>query len=363
MLAHTLVPFAEHSAIGPIQVVIHPDDRNLYNEAVGRFGNRLCPPVMGAPSRQGSVLSGLEGLVEYAPRSVLIHDAARPFVDAPVIDRVMTALETCPGVLPGLPMADTVKRASPNGTVAGTLDRSGLWRAQTPQGFHFGPILEAHRAAARAGRSDFTDDAAIAEWAGIPVTLVEGSERNRKLTTEDDCNLAERDLTAKALAELSDIRVGNGFDVHRFMPGDHVMLCGVRVPHDRGLDGHSDADAPLHALTDALLGAIGEGDIGVHFPPSDMAWKGADSAQFVADAVARVRARGGFIANADITLLCEQPRVGPYREAMRERVAALLGIGLDRTSVKATTTERLGFTGRKEGLAAMASVTVRLPAR
>lgn len=361
MLARSLASFLEAPAIAGVLCVIHPDDRDLYEAAVGHTRGKLLPPAHGADTRQGSVLAGLEALAARAPDAVLIHDAARPFTDADLIARVAAALDRRVGAIAALPVADTLKREAAGQVSAGTVPRQGLWRAQTPQGFHFPQILAAHRKAAHEGLADFTDDAAIAEWAGLEVALVPGSERNRKITTGEDIAMAERELRLDELHRLADIRVGSGFDVHRFVPGDHVMLCGVRVPHDLALEGHSDADAPLHALTDALLGAIGAGDIGQHFPPSEARWKGADSGLFVREAVRLVVARGGLIANADVTILCERPRIGPHREAMRARLAELLGIDLERTSVKATTTERLGFTGRGEGLAAMATAMVRLP--
>ncbi len=367
MLSLTLECFLRHPAIGMVQAVIHPDDEARYFAAAPASA-KLLPPAPGGATRQASVYCGLRAIVQRAadgaPAAVLIHDAARPFVDAATIDRVIAGLQSHAGTLPGIRVADTLKRTDAGQLVVGTQSRDNLWRAQTPQGFRFAPILAAHERAAAAGQHDFTDDAAIAEWAGLDVLMVEGSERNRKLTTDEDCRMAADELSrppAVHLLGLNDIRTGSGFDVHRFIDGDHVMLCGVRIAHERGLEGHSDADAPLHALTDALLGAIGDGDIGVHFPPSDAQWRGVDSAVFLRDAAARVQARGGQIAHVDITILCERPKIGPHREAMQARLADLLGIDLSRTSVKATTTERLGFTGRSEGLAAMAIATVRLP--
>jgi 2-C-methyl-D-erythritol 4-phosphate cytidylyltransferase/2-C-methyl-D-erythritol 2,4-cyclodiphosphate synthase len=285
---------------------------------------------------------------------VLIHDAARPFVEAPIVDRVLDALERSAGAIAALPLVDTVKRAAPGGTrIEATTSRERLWRAQTPQGFRFAEILAAHRAAAA---QDLTDDAAVAEAAGLAVELVAGAEENFKVTTEADLARAER-MAGGAM----EFRNASGFDVHRFAPGDAVTICGLRIPHDRKLEGHSDADVGLHALTDAILGAIGAGDIGLHFPPSDPQWRGADSAKFLAYAGALVARRGGRIVNLDLTLVCERPKIGPHREAMRARVAAILGIETERVSVKATTTEGLGFTGRGEGIAAQATATVALP--
>ena len=359
VLAHALAAFTGHPGIDLVAAVIHPADRDLYDRAAETLEGRLAPPVAGGATRQDSVRLGLESLAARAPDLVLIHDAARPLVGAEVISRVLGALAAMPGAIAAEPMTDTLKQASPDGNIAGTIERAGLWRAQTPQGFRFGAILDAHRRAAAADRRDFTDDAGLAAWAGLEVALVMGSPRNIKLTTPDDLALAER-LISSGAAEREP-RTGTGFDVHRFAPGHHVWLCGVKVAHTHGLEGHSDADVALHALTDALLGALADGDIGVHFPPDDARWKGAQSRLFVEDAAARVRARGGRIANVDVTLLCEAPRIAPHREAMRRALAAMLGLDVSRVAVKATTTEGLGFTGRREGIAAMASATILLP--
>jgi 2-C-methyl-D-erythritol 4-phosphate cytidylyltransferase/2-C-methyl-D-erythritol 2,4-cyclodiphosphate synthase len=285
---------------------------------------------------------------------VLIHDAARPFVTRDIIDRVLGALAQSPGAIAALPLADTLKEAGPGGQIKATVDRAHLWRAQTPQGFRFADILAAHARARAAGLEDMTDDAAVAEWAGLPVALVLGSAANIKLTTPEDFAMAE------LAAGGPDVRVGQGFDVHRLVAGDHVWLCGVRLAHTQALEGHSDADVALHALTDALLGAIGAGDIGQHFPDLDPRWRGAASAIFVGEALRLVRARGGKIGNVDVTLLCEAPRIAPYRDAMRGRIAELLELEEARVSVKATTTEGLGFAGRREGIAAMATAMVIL---
>jgi 2-C-methyl-D-erythritol 4-phosphate cytidylyltransferase/2-C-methyl-D-erythritol 2,4-cyclodiphosphate synthase len=284
---------------------------------------------------------------------VLIHDGARPFPEAALIDRVIDGLDVAAAAIPCLPLRDTIKSAEDD-VIRATVDRSRLWRAQTPQGFHFDAILAAHRGAA--GR-DLTDDSAVAEAAGLMPRLVAGAENNLKVTTAEDLVAAERQLAIR----LGDIRVGQGFDVHAFGPGDKVVVCGVEIPHGAGLVGHSDADVGLHALTDAVLGAIGAGDIGLHFPPSDPQWRGAASEQFLRHAADLARARGGVIAAVDVTIICERPKIGPHRAAMVERVAAILGIAADRVSVKATTTDRLGFTGRGEGMAAQAVATLRLP--
>jgi 2-C-methyl-D-erythritol 4-phosphate cytidylyltransferase/2-C-methyl-D-erythritol 2,4-cyclodiphosphate synthase len=284
---------------------------------------------------------------------VLIHDGARPFPDPALIDRVIAGLDRASAAIPCLALRDTIKRAE-NGMIRATVERSELWRAQTPQGFDFDAILAAHRAAA--GR-ELTDDSAIAEAAGMTPLLVAGSEDNLKVTTTEDLAAAERLLAARQ----GDVRIGQGFDAHAFGPGDRVVLCGVEVPHGSGLVGHSDADVGLHALTDAVLGAIGAGDIGMHFPPSDPRWRGAASDRFLRHAADLVRARGGAVAMVDVTIICERPKIGPYRAPMIERVAAILGVAPERVSVKATTTDGLGFTGRGQGIAAQAVATVRLP--
>lgn len=358
VLAHAIAPLASHPAIAAIKVVIHPDDAARYSGAVGDLAGSLLEPVAGGATRQASVLAGLESLAQgQPPEAVLIHDAARPFLSRAEVDRLLAALTVHEGAILAVPVADTLKRASGDGTIAATVDRTGLWRAQTPQAFRFAPILAAHRRAANQSAAAFTDDASIAEWAGMTITIVEGSARNTKITTAEDLTMAAHLFATGGL----ETRTGTGFDVHRFAPGDHVWLCGVRVPHNERLEGHSDADVGLHALTDALLGALGDGDIGQHFPPTDARWKGAPSRLFLVDAAKRVAARGGRIINVDVTLLCEAPRIGPHRDAMRATIASLLGVSADRVGVKATTTEGLGFVGRREGIAAMATANVLLP--
>lgn len=351
VLRRSVQAFLSHPRVSAVRVVIDPDHRDLYDEAVGDLG--LGDPIPGGAQRQDSARLGLEALADGPPDYVLIHDAARPLVDADTIGRVIDALAEVPGAVAATPLADTLKREA-DGLVTATVDRTALWRARTPQGFRFADILAAHRDAAGL---NLTDDAAVAERAGLSVALVRSNPDNLKVTHPYDLQRAERLIAA----ELTDIRTGTGFDVHKFTDGDHVMLCGVRVPHDAALDGHSDADVGLHALTDAILGALCAGDIGQHFPPTDPRWKGADSAVFLRHAAGMVRERGGVIAHADVTMICERPKVGPHRPAMQARMAELLGIAPDRVSVKATTTEGLGFTGRREGIAAMASCTVRLP--
>jgi len=346
-----LAAFAHHPDVHLVQPVIHFDDLAHYQEATA--GLRLLDPVAGGASRQASVLAGLEGLKPHCPDRVLVHDAARPFVSRALIGR---ALAAAGAAVPTLPLVDTVKVVS-DGWVVETLDRNHLRSIQTPQVFGFAQLLEAHEKAAAAGRHDFTDDASLAEWAGIKVGVFDGDAGNVKLTTPED--FARVDAARRSA--LADVRIGSGYDVHAFAEGDHVMLGGVRVPHSRGLTGHSDADVALHALVDAILGALADGDIGAHFPPSDPQWRGASSDSFLAFAAARVRERGGEIAHLDLTLVCEAPRVGPHRETMRQRIAAIAAISLDRVAVKATTSERLGFTGRGEGIAAYATATIRLP--
>ena len=349
VLRHALDAFACHRRVGAVRVVYDPADRAHYARAAD--GLRLLDPVAGGAERQDSVRLGLESLETLAPKRVLIHDGARPFPAAELIDRLIAALDEAPGAIAAIPAVDTLWRAD-SGAADALVPRDGLWRAQTPQAFRYPDILAAHRAAK--GQA-LTDDAAVARAAGLRVSLVMASEANFKITTEADLARASR-----AVAR-TDIRTGTGFDVHKFGPGDGVWLCGVKIPHECGLDGHSDADAGIHALVDAILGAIGEADIGAHFPPSDPQWKGASSDRFLAHAAQLARARGGEIRHVDVTLICERPKIGPYREAMRARLAEILGVEIGRVSVKATTTEGLGFAGRREGIAAQAAATVALP--
>ncbi len=348
--------FAGHPEVELVQPVIHPDDGPFYRAAAA--GLDLLPPVFGGATRQASVRAGLEALADKRPDAVLVHDAARPYASAALVSRAIAAIGATGAAIPVLPVTETVKSVDPAGArVETTLDRTRLRTVQTPQVFLFDRLLAAHRRAAEAGREDFTDDAALAEWAGLDVAVFEGERGNVKLTTAEDVVRAEQ----HHLAALADLRTGTGFDVHAFGPGDHVMLAGVKIAHARGLVGHSDADVGLHALTDALLGALAEGDIGTHFPPSDPQWRGAASDRFLAFASERVRARGGAIAHLDLTLVCEAPRIGEHRDAMRARIAAIAAVDVARVAVKATTSERLGFTGRGEGIAALATATVRLP--
>ena len=351
VLRHALRAFADHPGVTRVVGVIHPDDRELFETAA--HGLDIAGHTAGGAERQDSVRNGLDFAASLesggGPDFVLIHDAARPFVSADVISGVLTALESAPGAVPALAVADTLKRGV-DGVVADTVDRTGLYRVQTPQGFRFDDILKAHAAAK--GKA-LTDDAAVAEAAGLSVALVSGDEANFKITTGDDLMRAETMLSA------GETRTGFGFDVHRFEPGDACRICGIDIPFDKRLKGHSDADVGLHALTDAILGAAGDGDIGQHFPPTDPQWRGAESHIFLAHAAEIVRAKGAQIVNADVTIICEAPKVGPHRGAMAARIAEILKIESDRVNVKATTTEKLGFTGRGEGIAAQAVATLR----
>ncbi|MCA1453997.1 bifunctional 2-C-methyl-D-erythritol 4-phosphate cytidylyltransferase/2-C-methyl-D-erythritol 2,4-cyclodiphosphate synthase [Bradyrhizobium sp. BRP22] len=355
VIFRAMEPFSTHADVFAVQPVVNPDDAALFNEAV--VGLRHRPPTDGGATRQASVRAGLEALAGEKPDIVLIHDAARPFVTQALISRAIDAAGRTGAAIPVVPVTDTIKLTGANGDVEATPDRARLRIAQTPQVFRFDVILDAHRRAAREGRSDFTDDAAIAEWAGLTVATFEGDPANMKLTTPEDFVREE----ARLASLLGDIRTGTGYDVHAFGEGDHVMICGVRVPHSKGFLAHSDGDVGLHALVDAILGALADGDIGSHFPPSDPQWKGASSDRFLKYAVDRVTARGGRIANLEVTLICERPKIGPLRDAMRAKIAEITGVSISRIAVKATTSEKLGFTGREEGIAATASATIRLP--
>lgn len=353
VLRRTLLAFRGVPGITGLRVVIAPGDDAPYGEAAG--GLDLPPPVAGGGSRQQSVLNGLEALSADPPDLVAIHDAARPFVRADDIAACLSAV-AAPGIdgaVLGVPLADTLKRVGDGSAITETVPRRDLWRAQTPQVFRFTELLAAHRAAASLGAAEataLTDDAAVAERAGLKVVMVAGSEDNRKITTADDLHSAAMET-----------RTAFGFDVHGFSAGNAVMLGGIAIPHSQALAGHSDADVALHALTDAVLGTIGAGDIGKHFPPSDPQWRGASSDRFLRHAVELVAARQGRIVHLDLTIVCETPKVGPHRDAMARSIASIAGITADRVSVKATTTEGLGFTGRREGIAAQAVATVELP--
>ncbi len=357
VLRRTLDAFRVSALVDVVLCVIHPDDRELYDAALeGLCAGpvRVLDPVWGGETRQDSVRLGLESLAALHPERVLIHDAARPFVNKNVIAAVIEALQTHPAAIAALPLCDTLKRGDDNGLIADTVPRAALWRAQTPQGFHFDEILNAHH---RLTDKNLTDDAQLYESLGLSVKLIAGSEDTFKITTKEDLMRGER-----LLSSLSETRIGSGFDVHRFSDDTGpLMLCGIEIPHSQNLAGHSDADVALHALCDAVLGAIGAGDIGQHFPPSEDTWKDASSDRFVRFAADLVERRGGVIVNVDITIICETPKIAPHRDAMIARVSDILGIETSRVSIKGTTSEGLGFTGRREGIAAHAIIAVRLP--
>jgi 2-C-methyl-D-erythritol 4-phosphate cytidylyltransferase/2-C-methyl-D-erythritol 2,4-cyclodiphosphate synthase len=363
LIAHTLQALAAAHDYFATTVVIHPDDRALYEDAIARLSPAcraaLGAPALGGATRQQSVLAGLAAQVGARPDIVLIHDGARPFPTPELVARAIEAAARHDAAAPATAISDTIKAVDGEGRIIGAPERSALRAVQTPQAFGFALIFDAHRRAAAAGVSDLTDDIAVAAAAGHPTYVFPGDPDNFKVTTMRDLQIAEQ----RIMRETADIRVGQGFDVHVFAPGDHVWLGGVAIPHERSLSGHSDADVVLHALCDAIYGALGEGDIGAHFPPSDPQWKGAPSWRFLDHAAAQVAARGGSIAHLDVTIVCEAPKIGPYREAMRRRIAEIARVELDRVGVKATTSEGLGFTGRGEGIACMASATVRLPSR
>jgi 2-C-methyl-D-erythritol 4-phosphate cytidylyltransferase/2-C-methyl-D-erythritol 2,4-cyclodiphosphate synthase len=356
MVRESLRAFTTHAEVDLVLAVIHPDDGARF--AAAAAGLKIAEPVPGAATRQGSVRAGLESLVKEAPEIVLVHDAARPFTSAALVSRAIAAAATHGAAIPGMPVTDTVKLVDAQGTITATLDRAAMRTVQTPQAFRYPLLLEAHRRAVAAGRDDFTDDGALVEWAGLKVSVFAGEAGNIKMTTADDFARAERD----AQATLSDIRTGIGYDIHAFdAGGDHVWLGGIKIPHTRKLSGHSDADVALHALVDAILGALADGDIGVHFPPSDEKWRGASSDRFLAFAVERVKQRGGMVAHLDVAIVCEAPKVNPRRDEMRRRIAEIAGISIDRVGIKATTNEKLGALGKEEGIAAYATATIRLP--
>ncbi|MCA3560931.1 MAG: bifunctional 2-C-methyl-D-erythritol 4-phosphate cytidylyltransferase/2-C-methyl-D-erythritol 2,4-cyclodiphosphate synthase [Aestuariivirga sp.] len=350
--------FLAHPAVDIVQPVIGEGHEAMFAEATK--GLDLPLAVIGGSTRQDSCRIGIEAVARHKPSKVLIHDAARPFVSAGLIDNVISWLDRFPAAIPGMPVAETLKFA-PGGMVSRTVDRASIWTAQTPQGFTYDGILAAYRKAEAEQTQGLTDDASVAEHAGIAISMIMGELENRKLTTADDIVIANRDMTVRQIAERPDVRVGQGIDVHTFDEGDAVILCGVSIPHTQRLKGHSDADVAMHALTDAILGTVGEGDIGTHFPPSDQRWKGAASRIFLEKAVELLEARHGIIANADITILAEAPKIAPHVPAMRAYMAPLLHIDPSRIAVKATTMEKLGAIGRKEGIMAYATVTVRLP--
>ena len=342
VVAHALAAFAGMARV----LVIHPDDRALAESVAD--GALI---VEGGATRAASVRAALEALAGSGVTKVLIHDAARPSASPELIARVVAALDHAQGAAPALPVTDALWTGA-DGRVTGTRDRNGLFRAQTPQGFAFDAILAAHRAHA----GEAADDVEVARAAGIDVVMVTGDEANQKLTFPGDFIRAEQAL--RMTGAPMDVRMGNGYDVHAFCAGDGVWLCGIKVPHHKALLGHSDADVGMHALTDAIYGALAEGDIGQHFPPSDPQWKGADSQIFLKHAADLARSRGFTITSADVTLVCERPKIGPHAVAMRQALAAIMGVDVARVSVKATTSERLGFTGREEGIAALATAVL-----
>jgi 2-C-methyl-D-erythritol 4-phosphate cytidylyltransferase / 2-C-methyl-D-erythritol 2,4-cyclodiphosphate synthase len=355
----TLKAFLDHPQISHVQVVLGAGHEALFASAIA--GLQTASTVTGGNTRQESCRIGIEACATFFPDKIMIHDAARPFVSTQLISKVIAELENAEAAIPGLAVADTMKFA-PDGVIHKTVDRSAMWFVQTPQGFEYSKILAAHRKAVRDGQHGLTDDAAVAEFAGMKVHIFTGDQANIKLTTSADIGTANRELNQHMFTDKPDIRTGQGVDFHVFEKGREILLCGVRIPHTHKLNGHSDADVALHALTDAILGAIGEGDIGTHFPPSDLQWKGAASSIFVKKAMELLHARGGVLANVDITILAEAPKISPHIEAMKTVLAPLLHLTQDRIAVKATTTEKLGAIGRKEGMAAFAIATVRLPA-
>ena len=353
VLAHSVEAFARHPAVGAVYLVIGSGQQETVRTMIG--DGQVTAIIQGADSRRGSVRAGLEAIAATGGADrVLIHDAARPFLSPSMIDQLLAALEQAPGAFPALPVADTLVKST--GNIAGDIvDRSGLYRVQTPQAFHFESIIRAHRA--WDSSREATDDAQMLREAGHDILMVPGDERLEKLTYPQDFARAEAQL-----ASCRTTRVGMGYDVHRLAADEELWLCGVQVPHDRGLAGHSDADVAIHAIVDAVLGALSEGDIGSHFPPSDPQWRGAASSRFLEYAANRVTERGGRMEHIDVTIICEAPKIGPHRDAMRQRISEILAISLERVSVKATTTERLGFAGRREGIAAQAVATISLPA-
>ncbi|MAU41999.1 MAG: bifunctional 2-C-methyl-D-erythritol 4-phosphate cytidylyltransferase/2-C-methyl-D-erythritol 2,4-cyclodiphosphate synthase [Kordiimonas sp.] len=350
VLYHTISCFLNHPEITHVQVVIHPDDNALYEKYID--GLCLAPPVHGGQSRQESVRFGLDALTPMSPDIVLIHDAARPFCNDKLISDVIEKVRTNRNAIPAMPIVDTLKRAE-GGVITATVNREQLYRVQTPQGFMYKDICAAHHATTKL---DLTDDAAVMENAGYTLHIVTGHQDNYKITTSEDLMKAQDFMRI-----CQETRTGMGYDVHAFEPGNQVTLCGVTINHDKSLKGHSDADVAMHALTDALFGALGAGDIGDHFPPSDAKWKGAPSEIFLKKAIDLVRAHQGQINHVDLTIICEAPKISPHRDDMRERLSEIMSLPVGRISVKATTTERLGFTGRKEGIAAQAIATIQLP--
>ncbi len=366
VLIHSLEVGLSHPRIGTVILVVHPDHQSHLDLALKALPDGKATAnltiVHGGETRQESVNNGLEALAKLPdkPDLVLVHDAARPFLSPALVSCAISAAAISGAAIPSLPLFDTIKQIDSSGMVIDTLPREALRRIQTPQAFGFDMLLAAHRTAKLEGRFDFTDDASLVEWQGESVHVFDGDEATFKITTDADMIRAERHLLR---LDTKITKVATGYDVHAFGAGDHIWLSGLRIPHNRGLIGHSDADPVLHALTDAVLGTISDGDIGSHFPPNDEKWKGAASHIFLRHAVDLLLAKGGQISHLDATIICEEPKIGPYRVAMREQIASICSIDVEEISVKATTTERLGFTGRKEGIAAIGTATVLLPQR
>ncbi|AQS41430.1 MAG: Bifunctional enzyme IspD/IspF [Candidatus Tokpelaia hoelldobleri] len=358
VIRHTVAAFLDNKTVSQVVLVIHRDDRARARQALGDLASKVILAEGGA-TRQDSTYAGLQALQPHTPDFVHIHDGARPFIAQEQLEAILHALSPQSGVLLALPVSDTLKQAE-DGYVRATIPREGLYAAQTPQSFPYPLILAAHQAARTAGRHDFTDDSTLAEWHKIPMKIVAGSPDNMKITWSKDIIMADQRLN-KTACHFPDIRTGNGYDVHRLEDGAGVILCGVHIPWRMKLSGHSDADVGLHALTDALLATHGAGDIGTHFPPSDPQWKGAASDIFVRHAVKLLQQKGGRIANVDITLIAEAPKIGPHRAAMTAALQDMLGIQPERISIKATTNEQLGFIGRGEGISAIATATVIYP--
>jgi len=354
VIAHTVEAFVQHRDIDDVVVVIGAEHQQLYDAALNDYALRA--PVIGGASRQQSVFNGLKAVETDQPDKVLIHDAARPFVSAKIISDVVAALDEQQCAIPGVAVVDTISKVSGD-KIAARLNRDELRAVQTPQGFVYTDIFAAHQKAADKDDFSATDDSALM----TKVAIIAGDVANVKLTSADDILKADKQMKQAQFADLADIRVGQGFDVHAFEPGDHVILCGVEIPFSAKLKGHSDADVAMHALTDAILGALGEGDIGKHFPPTEAEWKGAASEIFLKGAMDLIQDRGGMLAHSDITIICEAPKLRPHIDDMRAKMAEIMDCHVSRVSIKATTSEKLGFTGRGEGIAAMATATVRLP--
>ncbi len=348
ILSKTARAFINHKKIDAVRIVIHPDDRDLYDAATG--GLNLLSPVYGGPERQDSVRNGLESLEELSPLNVLIHDSVRPFVSHSLIDRILNMLLDGKGCIPGVPIMDAIKLID-DGKIVKSLERSNIWRVQTPQGFPFDQILAAHRSLIG---NNLADDAAVAEAYGLSVVVVQGLLDNEKITNKEDLEKAMQKHSLK----FPDIRVGNGYDVHRFSKGDFVTICGIKIPFSFGLEGHSDADVGLHALTDAILGALGKGDIGEYFPSTDEQWRNASSHIFLRHAGEVLSSMNASVQNLDITIICEVPKISPYRDEMKNNICEILSISPSRVNVKGKTNETLGFIGRKEGIAAQATATI-----